>query len=128
MTNPAQAIRSLVTYALCIPLAILMGFIMTEIGDRPDYTNLFVVGVVIALLLSPIFIKWHYPILVFGLGCPAYCFFLSGNPPLWQIVVILSLGIAILDRTLNSDKHFVSPAVLTSRCCSRWSWSMPRRK
>ena len=113
MTNPAQAIRSLITYAICIPLAILMGFIMTEIGDRPDYSNLFVVGIVIALLLSPIFIKWHYPIMIFGLSCPAYCFFLSGNPPLWQVVVILSLGIAILNRTLNSEKHFVSPAVMT---------------
>ena len=60
MTNPAQAIRSLVTYAVCIPLAIMMGYIMTEVGDHPDYSNLFVIGVVLVLLLSPIFIKWHY--------------------------------------------------------------------
>ncbi len=113
MTNPAQAIRSLITYAICIPLAILMGYIMTEVGDRPDYSNLFVVGVVIALLLSPILIKWHYPILIFCLGLPAYCFFLPGNPPIMQALVLLSLGIAILDRTLNSDKRFVSPAVMT---------------
>lgn len=113
MTNPAQAIRSLITYAICIPLAVLMGYIMTEVGDRPDYTNLFVIGVVIVLLLSPIFIKWHYPLLIFCLGFPAYCFFLPGNPPLAQVVVILSLGIAILDRTLNSDRRFVSPAVIT---------------
>ena len=113
MTNPAQAIRSLVTYAVCIPLAIMMGYIMTEVGDHPDYSNLFVIGVVLVLLLSPIFIKWHYPILIFCLGFPAYCFFLPGNPPIVQVLVMLSLGIAILDRTLNSDKRFVSPAVMT---------------
>ncbi len=33
-------------------------------------------GLVILLILSPVFIKWHYPIMVFGLACPMTCFFL----------------------------------------------------
>ena len=107
MTNPAQAIRMLITYAICIPLAILMGYIMTEVGNRPDFSNLFVIGLVVAVLASPILIRWHYPIMVFGLGCPMYVFFLKGNPPLMQVVVILSLGIAIVERTINSERRFI---------------------
>ena len=105
--------RMLITYAVCIPLAIFMGYIMTEVGNRPDYSNLFVIGIVIATLTSPIFIKWHYPIMVFGVGCPMYCFFLKGNPPLLQVVVILSLGLAIIERTLNSDRRFIKASAMT---------------
>jgi hypothetical protein len=77
------------------------------VGNRPDFSNLFVVGLVVAVLTSPILIRWHYPIMVFGLGCPMYCFFLKGNPPLMQVVVILSLGIAIVERTINSERRFI---------------------
>ena len=113
MTNPANAIRMLVTYAICIPLAIFMGFVMTEVGNSPDYSNLFAIGIVIAVLASPIFIKWHYPILVFGIGCPMYVFFLKGSPPLWQVVVLISLGIAIIERAINSDRRFIKASVMT---------------
>jgi hypothetical protein len=110
MTNPAAAIRALITYAICIPLAMAVGWLLC---NPLDYGTLGFFGLIGLLIISPIFIKWHYPILVFGIGCPAYCFFLMGNPPLLQVVVILSLGIAIVDRAMNSEKRFVSPAVMT---------------
>jgi len=109
MTNPTSTIRLLITYAICIPLAILVGYLLT---DPLDYGTLGFLGIVIALIISPIFIKWHYPILVFGLGCPMYCFFLVGRPPLWQVVVILGLVIAIVERIL-SDRRFLSVPVVT---------------
>jgi len=105
--------RMLITYAICIPLAIFMGFVMTEVGNNPDYSNLFVIGIVLAVLVSPIFIKWHYPIMVFGIGCPMVCFFLKGSPPLWQVVTILSLGIAIIERAINSERRFIKASVMT---------------
>lgn len=110
MTNPAAAIRMLITYAVSIPLAILVGYLLTE---PASYGTLGVVGLVVALVLSPIFIKWHYPIMVFGIGCPATVFFLVGNPPLWEVVVILSLGIAIVERAMNSDRQFISVPSMT---------------
>jgi hypothetical protein len=112
MTNPAQAMRMLITYAVCIPLAIFLGYLAQDIGGRPDFVNLSMLGLIVAILLSPIFIKWHYPILVFGLACPALCFFLPGRPPLTQVVVILSLGIAILERILGSDRRFIRAPVV----------------
>src|SRR6516225_4182783 len=107
MTNPAQAMRMLITYAICIPLAIFVGYLAQDIGNRPDMSNVGIFMLVLAIIISPIFIKWHYPILVFGLACPAICFFLPGKPPMWQIVVILSLGIAVLERILSSERRFI---------------------
>ncbi|HEY5041635.1 MAG TPA: O-antigen ligase family protein [Verrucomicrobiae bacterium] len=105
--------RVLITYAILIPLAIFMGYLMTEVGNHPDYNNLFFVGLIAALVLSPILIKWHYPIMVFALGCPMYLFFLKGYPPVAQVMVILSLGIAIVERALNKDRHFISMPSMT---------------
>jgi O-Antigen ligase len=110
MTNPAAAIRMLITYAICIPLAILIGYLLT---NPLDYSTLGFLGIVIALILSPIFIKSHYPILIFGLACPMTCFFLVGRPPLAQVVVILSLGISIVERATSSERRFISVPVMT---------------
>ena len=87
MTNPASDIKVLITYAVCIQLAILVGYTLT---DPLDYGTLGIFGLIALLLLSPVFIKWHYPIMLFGLAAPIYCFFLKGNPPLGQVVVLLS--------------------------------------
>ena len=113
MTNPAGMIRTLITYGLCIVFAVVMGYILTDVGVQPTYQNLFALGLLVALVLSPIFIKWHYPIMVFGLGCPAWVFFLKGSPPLWEIVVIISLGIAIVERAVQRKQKWLSaPSVV----------------
>ena len=110
MTNPVNAIRMLVTYALCIPLAILVGYLLT---DPLQYGSMGVFGLIALLLMSPIFIKWHYPLMVFALWSPVYCFFIKGDPPLAQVMVILSFGLAIIERTINSERRFISPSVMT---------------
>ena len=111
MTNPAAAMRMLITYAVCIPIAILVGYLLT---NPLDYGTLGFFGLVTAILISPVFIKWHYPLLVFSLACPMICFFIVGKPPLSQVMVFLSLGIAITERILSSDKRFVSVPVMAA--------------
>jgi hypothetical protein len=110
MTNPAAAIRMLITYAVIIPLAAVVGYMLT---NPLDYGTLGFFGLVALLLISPIIIKWHYPIMVFSLASPIYCFFLKGDPPLMQVAVMLSLGVAIIERTVNSDKRFISAPLMT---------------
>jgi hypothetical protein len=110
MTNPANAIRMLITYVVVIPLAALVGWMLC---NPLDYGTLGFFALVAVLIASPIFIKWHYPILMFGLGCPAICFFLPGKPPLWEVITLLSLGLSIVERTLNSDRKFISVPVFT---------------
>jgi O-Antigen ligase len=106
MTNPASAMRMLITYAICIPVAIFVGYLLT---NPLDYGSLGFIAIVAALLISPIFIKWHYPLLVFGLGCPAYCFFLPGNPPLWMVISLISLGLSMVERATWQRKFLSAP-------------------
>ena len=110
MTNPAAAMKMLITYAVCIPLAIFIGYILT---NPMDYGTLGFLAFVLTAIISPIFIKWHYPILVFGLGSPIVLFFLPARPPLWQAVVLLSLAIAIVERTLSNRRRFISLPAIT---------------
>src|SRR6266550_2363438 len=110
MTNPAASLRTLIAYAIIIPLAVIVGYLLS---NPLDYGTLGFLGILVVILISPIFIKWHYPILIFGLGCPAVCFFLPGRPPMSQIVVLISLGIAVTERILNSEKRFLRVPVMT---------------
>lgn len=109
-SNPAAAVRMLVIYSICVPLAALVGWMAT---DTIGYGTLGFFGMVALLICSPLIIRYHYPMLIFALGAPIWCFFLKGNPPIWEVATILSLGISIIDRTLNSDKRFLSIPVIT---------------
>jgi hypothetical protein len=109
-SNPAAAVRMLVIYSICVPLAALVGWLAT---DSLTFGSLGFFGIVAALICSPMIIRWHYQILIMGFGLPVYCFFLKGNPPLWQVTTLLSLGLAVVDRALNSEKRFMSVPLMT---------------
>jgi len=113
MTNPTATIRLLVTYGILVPVAMIAGYFLVNAVNSPNYGTLGVLGAVIALMLMPVFIKWHYPILLCCLWMPIHCFFLKGNPPIWQVAVILSFGIAIVERALSARKRFISPPSMT---------------
>ena len=111
INNPAAAMRMLITYAICIPLAVLVGYMLT---NPLDYGTLGFLGLVLALIISPVFIKWHYPILVFALGSPIVLFFLKTSPPFSQVMVLLSLGIAVIERALSGGgRRFISVPSIT---------------
>jgi hypothetical protein len=110
MTNSPAALRLLVVYAIIIPAAILTGYALT---NPLDYGTVGFVGILLLLLTFPILIKWHYPIMVFCLAFPGICFFLPGQPSFGQMAVILSLCIAIVERTLSKEKQFLSAPIMT---------------
>lgn len=110
INNPAAAMRMLITYAICIPVAVIIGYLL---ANPMDYGTLGFLGLAMAFVLSPVFIKWHYPIMVFSLGAPITCFFLIGQPPLMQVMVFLSLAIAIVERATNSEKQFLRVSSMT---------------
>ena len=102
--------KMLITYVICIPLAVLVGYLLT---NPMDYGTLGFLGLVVALIISPVFIKWHYPILVFALGSPIVVFFLKTSPSFSQVMIFLSLGIAIIERTLSSERRFIPVPSIT---------------
>jgi hypothetical protein len=107
MNNASAILRSLVIYAICVPLAIWLGYTLTSLEDFTEST--YIEAAIFALLLSlPLLLRWHYILLVFCINFSMTIFFLPGRPAVWLPMVALSLGISVLQRALNKDMRFIS--------------------
>ena len=94
--------RNLIIYGLCIPMAILMGYLLTT---PLDYMSLLGVGIVTAALLVPILLHWHHALLIVCWNSVLNAFFLPGQPRMWMVLTAASLGFSILDRIMNKSKR-----------------------
>ena len=101
--NPT-ALRALLIYALVLPLALVMGYLL---ATPTDDSTLALVGLVLAVLLSPILLKYHHPLLFITWNTTAVAFFLPGRPGMWLPVVFGSLLVSIVQRALVREKSFI---------------------
>ncbi len=105
-TNNTHAlIRSLIIYAMIIPLAIWMGFMLANPFDRGTFNY---AGIFFLILLAPIMLRWHHLLLIVSWNLGMTIFFLPGSPPIWLLMVALSLGLSVLHRTINDKVKFLS--------------------
>jgi len=98
--NPAALFRALIVYAICVPVSILVGYLVTDTTQ----TSLALVALVLAFLVFPILIKWHYPLLIFSWSLPITLFFLPGHPYLFLPMVAISLTISIIEKILDRNR------------------------
>jgi hypothetical protein len=107
MNNASAILRTLIVYAICVPLAIWLGYLLTSFEDFSRSTFI-EAGIFVVILCLPLLLRWHYTLLVLSLNMGLSVFFLPGRPPIWLLMLALSLGISILQRTLNRGMHFIS--------------------
>jgi len=112
MTQTNTVLRSLFTYAIVLPVALVIGYLIADShATRLGYW--FVVGVIVISLASPLLLKWHFPLLFLSWNATAVVFFLPGRPQLWLVMALLSLGIAVVQRSLLREMRFISaPSVV----------------
>lgn len=108
--NRTTLLRSLVVYAICLPLAVFLGYQLT---DPLTYSAFGAIAVVVSVLLFPILMRWHHFLLVAGWNTVMVLFFIKGNPPVWFVMTALSLGVSILQRTMNRHLRFISVPQVT---------------
>jgi O-Antigen ligase len=108
--NVPAAIRSLIIYALCIPLAVWIGYLLAMPADRSTFSY---GGIMALIFLTPILLRWHHFFLIAGWNLSLTIFFLPGTPPVWLLLTALSLGISVVQRTVNSRAHFLSAPEIT---------------
>src|SRR5208283_3357662 len=101
MNNSAAILRTLIVYAICVPLAIVVGFTVVSAANSPSYSNFTMFGVLALILSIPILLRWHHPLLVLSWNLPLTVFFLQGKPTAWLPILALSLGISVLQRAMN---------------------------
>jgi hypothetical protein len=102
--------RSHLTMALCLPLAVLLGYVLAE---PLDSGSMAVVVFVLVILSVPLFMKWHHPLLVLGWNATLSPQFLPGHAGIWLYLTAISLFFAILNRATNPDEKFLSVPSIT---------------
>jgi len=108
--NNAALLRTLIIYAIAVPLAVAVGYMLT---NPMDYSTLGMFGILALLLASPLLLRWHYPLLILSWNTAITLFFIKSAPSLWLVMVALSLGISLLERTLSSQMHFIRVPQIT---------------
>jgi len=104
MNNVPAAFRSFIIYAVCVVLAIWLGFLL---ATPLTYSQLFIYGFLAFIAISPILLRWHYPLLLLSWYMYASVFFLPGRPSVFLPMVVLSLGISIIRRTISHESQFI---------------------
>ena len=110
INNSSALFRSLIVYAVCVPMAVFVGWTLT---NPLDYQSIGFIGVLTAFLAFPLLMKWHYPLLIFSWACPISLFFLPGHPNLFLPMVAVSLSISVVERILNKEQAFVPSGGVT---------------
>lgn len=104
LMNNSIAIRSLVTFGILVPAAIFLGYML---ADPLQYSTFATIGAVLALLLFPLLLKWHQPMLLLSWNMAVMIPFIKGSPNLWMIMAAVTLGIAVLQRALDREMRFI---------------------
>jgi hypothetical protein len=90
-------------------LAVSLGYLL---ATPLDLTTVTVVGIVLFILLIPLFLRWHHPLLIVTWNMSAVLFFLPGRPQVWIGMAAISFCIGILQYTVNRNMRFLYvPAV-----------------
>jgi len=116
MTNSSFRIpRAHLVMALCLPLAVILGYMLV---DPLDPGSLAVVTLVLAVLSVPLLMKWCHPLLIICWNAVLAPAFLPGQPDTWTLLAAIGLFFAILNRAVDSNRRFIdAPSIRTPLLC-----------
>ncbi len=110
MNNAPALLRSLITFAVIVPLAVFIGYLLANPLDASTFTY---VGILMAVLIFPILLRWHHPMLLFSLNSGMFLFFLPGWPDMWLLMTMASFSISLMQRALGGVKLFIKVPQVT---------------
>jgi hypothetical protein len=110
MSNASALFRSLLVYGMCLPLAVALGYLM---ATPLDFYTMATVGLVLFVLLIPLFLRWHHVWLIATWNMSASIFFLPGRPPVWQALAAISFGIGVLQYAINRNSKLLNVPSIT---------------
>jgi hypothetical protein len=112
--NVAAALRSIAVYAACAVVAIIIGVMMT---NPMTYTSFGFMGILAAVLLIPILMKWHRPLMILSWSMPVMMFFVKGDPNLFLVMITLSLTATVVERAVGQKRFFNVPQITWPLFC-----------
>lgn len=109
MASTFAVTRNHLIFGLCLPLAVLLGYML---ADSDDPASRLVVLSALGVLAVPLLMRWHHPLLIFSWNLAAQPA-LPGYPQLWALMALLSLFFAVLNRSINPEFQFARVPALT---------------
>jgi O-Antigen ligase len=109
MASTFAVTRNHLILGLCLPLAVLLGYMLADIDDPASRV---VIVVALALLAVPALMRWYHPLLILSWNSAAQPA-LPGNPLLWSLMAVLGLFFAVLNRSVNPEHRFAQVPSLT---------------
>ena len=100
--NSIALTRTLLIYGLTLPLAVVLGYMLSTPLEN---NSLMVVGVVAFVLTIPLLIRWYHPILIFSWNTAIVFSFMPGPPTFWMAMAGLGLGFAVFNRILDRQRR-----------------------
>src|SRR4051794_23525825 len=110
MSSPSPLPRNLIVFALVVPVALLVGYLLASPGEVLSFGG---VGLILSILCLPILLRWHHSLLICVWNMAVSVFFLPGQPNLWMILAVASLGISFLEWLLTKKDLFLHIPSLT---------------
>ncbi len=104
MTNSPAALRTLVIFGIVLPLALLLGYLL---ATPFALSSLGTVMIVLTVLSSPLWLRWHHPLLILFWNMNAVLFFLPGQLPFWLALAFASFTISLVQRALSPKMQLI---------------------
>jgi hypothetical protein len=102
MTSSQFNLRGLVVYATILPLAIFLGYLLSNPLSQSSFMWM---AIVFLVLVTPLILRWHHPLLFLSWNMTAVLF-VPGSPQLWLVMAFVSLTISLLQYALARNVHF----------------------
>ncbi len=105
MTHPSANLRSIVIYGICVSLALFLGYLL---ANPLQWSSLVPIVIILSVLLAPLLLRFHHPLLLLGWNATMIVFFLPGAPAVWLPLTAISLVISIFRRCVDQGFRFIS--------------------
>jgi len=97
--------RAQLVFILCLPLAILLGYLLS---DPLDPGNTLLVLLMMGVLSIPLLMRGHHMMLILAWNAAIAPAFLPGQVFLWAPLAFLGLGFAVVNRFTNPEARIIS--------------------
>src|SRR5437764_1464768 len=101
MTDTAKLPKAYLALGLCLPLAILLGYLVAE---PLESSSLAVIILVFSVLVTPLLMKWYHPLLILSWNACITPYFFPGQFSLWVLIAFVGFFFAILNRSVNPER------------------------
>ena len=110
MVESSPTTRSYLILGVCVTLAVVLGYFL---ASPLESDSLGVILMVLAVLVTPLLLRWHHPLLVFSWNAPIFLSFLPGNMAAGTVMVFVSLFFTLLDRAMGRSAEYPRAPQLT---------------